>query len=472
MLVGLIWLATIAFSSGHRTSLHTATHPSPHPKSTTAPSQKPANPPLSSQDKTARPVSSTTPTTSALDSRLDASVALQLVKSWFGSRPLPDDESSAFKEASEFVQFVKRQTALPPSSLLAVLDEAVKRYKKSLSTAKGALPALEPLFQRVADSELTNLQWSTLHHTFGSFLIAAGEISRSETAFQSAIEVSPGFTPALHELFDLARLRGDLQGQIKWGRLMATANPREHALLAEVARLLDADGKPREAADFLASFPDVIANTPSLAIQHVQLLNKSGASPNDLLQALSPAFRRNPGDLSLAVFRLILLDKAGLQDDVRKALPQCISLLNLDSISSDQKTARHAITLASLSWKHASRNDAETIYNALIASRSSITPYAANDLAYKLIEAGEHLDQAEGLVLLALESMPNELAFIDTLASLHLQRGRPDLAVKTFEDRINIAELNHPIASETLAKALEQIGRKDEATTLRQRTNY
>lgn len=465
MLVGLIWLASFAWKAPHatKTSPASSLSSSSSVKQDQLPSSLPSTGDLTQPAQAAN--------IAPAPDIIDASVATQLVKSWFALRTAPSDETSAASESADFLRFLQREPSLLPSAVLAVFDIAIKRYEVSPPVARGALPALDSLFQQAAQSSLTNLQAATLHHAYGRYLALAGESSRAENSLRSALTFFPGFIPAQRELFDLARLRDNLPLQIEMGSLLAATNSDDHAMIAEVARLLDLDGKTGEAVAFLAKYPNAVVSLPTLAIFQAQLLKKNGASPDEIIKALDPAVKKHPDDLSLSTFRLILLDMAGYENELMQALPLCISKLNLDEVSTDTKTARHALALASLAWKHGKRKEADSLYNALVASRTPLAPTAANDLAYKLIEANDNFDQAERLALQALEAQPNELSHIDTLATLHLKRGRPDLAIQTFQDRINIDNLDHPIACETLAKALDQVGRKEEAEALRARAH-
>ncbi|HVE87227.1 MAG TPA: tetratricopeptide repeat protein [Myxococcales bacterium] len=95
-------------------------------------------------------------------------------------------------------------------------------------------------------------------------------------------------------------------------------------------------------------------------------------------------------------------------------------------------------------------------------------PDAMNFIGYTLAESGKNLEEAEKLLLKALELRPDNGAFLDSLGWVYYQRGEPDRAVRTLERAVQQAP-GEPLIIEHLGDAYQRASRPQDATQAYQR---
>ena len=83
---------------------------------------------------------------------------------------------------------------------------------------------------------------------------------------------------------------------------------------------------------------------------------------------------------------------------------------------------------------------------------------ALNYLGYTWAEQGVRLEEAEGLILRALEVDPKDGFYIDSLGWVYFQRGDYHTAVKHLERAVELIN-DDPTISEHLGDAYEKVGR-------------
>ena len=96
------------------------------------------------------------------------------------------------------------------------------------------------------------------------------------------------------------------------------------------------------------------------------------------------------------------------------------------------------------------------------AQDSGQNPYVLNYLGYSLADKGEELDEAMRLIRIAVEKMPENGAFIDSLGWVLYKLGRYDEAVPQLELAIRL-EPHDPVVMDHLGDAYWTVGRKREA---------
>ena len=92
-----------------------------------------------------------------------------------------------------------------------------------------------------------------------------------------------------------------------------------------------------------------------------------------------------------------------------------------------------------------------------------------NNLAYVYADNGVKLDKAERMVRKALAAMPQQVAYMDTLAWVFYKQGRIDAAIRKFElvlKRDDLDRQGHPVIFDHAGDAFHRVGKKDRAVKL------
>jgi tetratricopeptide (TPR) repeat protein len=103
-----------------------------------------------------------------------------------------------------------------------------------------------------------------------------------------------------------------------------------------------------------------------------------------------------------------------------------------------------------------------------LRSEYSDNPDVANNLAFTLAERGEELELAEQLVRQALQSDPDNGAYLDSLGWVLYKRGDYEGAFDWLVEAVN-RRPDDPVVLEHLALTLHRLGRRDEALDVLQR---
>ncbi len=368
---------------------------------------------------------------------------------------------------SKFVGFIMEKAELSGLDYLTAIKIALANISTDLEVAQQAVKDLKPLFD-AAYADLSDTQASARYHYLaGQAKILSGAINGAVQDLELSLQLDPSSELSLRALYSLYTMRGNTSKQLEIGRKLLAFVTDNGRMLSELVQVLAAAERNQEALDLLDSYPQLVLSDSGLAIQKAQLQAASGIENTQILREFKQVIQKFPDDIKARVFYLVLLDNVGEEFEINKQLARLIADLESESYLDDPIRDRYAIVAASLSWKYGSEETAEDIYRRIMESDDDMAAVAANDLAYKLAVKGERIEEAEQLAKYAHNKFPQQLSYIDTMAKIHLLRGRPAEAVEVFEQNTNVDGLNHPLAIRTLIDAYEQTGQLQKAAQLK-----
>jgi tetratricopeptide (TPR) repeat protein len=144
-------------------------------------------------------------------------------------------------------------------------------------------------------------------------------------------------------------------------------------------------------------------------------------------------------DLAISQYRkLISLNPKSAQ--VRRRLGEVYDLRgdHINAVASYQEASDLApadlviaVTLADALARAGRTNEAKIKYQGIVKAHPD-NAAALNNLAYLLADSGGDLDEALRLVQAALQKIPNEPGYTDTLGYIYLKKGQNASALKTF----------------------------------------
>jgi len=105
--------------------------------------------------------------------------------------------------------------------------------------------------------------------------------------------------------------------------------------------------------------------------------------------------------------------------------------------------------------------NAETDFRAALAIRPE-QPQVLNYLGYSLVEEQRNLDEALGMIELAVEKSPNSGYIVDSLGWVFFRLGRYDEAVVQMEKAVQLLPID-PVVNDHLGDVLWAVGRDREA---------
>jgi tetratricopeptide (TPR) repeat protein len=259
---------------------------------------------------------------------------------------------------------------------LALVLEARQQFRQVVET-------LEPLLGK-APSAAAGFDASGLYIHLGFAEAELGEFDKAVTAFEAARKASPG-NPAV----DLYLLQAQVSARryaeaIDLAHKLRASRPGDQRVIRLEAEALRASGRTDEGQALLTAALDA---NPGDAGAHLALAEyQSQAGKFDAaMDVIDRAATRFPGDLSVAFEAGAILER--------------------------QK--RFA--------------DAERKFREVLA-KDPLHAQALNYLGYMLADRGERLDEAVGYIKRALESDPNNGAYLDSLGWAYFRQNKFDLA--------------------------------------------
>jgi len=299
-----------------------------------------------------------------------------------------DRVEGKFDEGRE--ELAKAQTLLPDNAEVAYEQATLEEAAGNDDKAAGILQTL-----------LKNSEKPDGHYTMGEaanrsvFLERLGLIYRNEEKYDQAVA-------AFRQVADL----GPSQG------------PRGEALVIDTLRISRQPAKAMTEADAaVAKYP----KDQQLALVRASLLGEQG-KPDEAVKQLNGMLTGNSSDFEV----LITLAQVDLQakrfDD---ALAAGQKALAASSKPDDQENAE--FTLGSIYEREKQYDQAEAAFKKVLAADPLNGP-AANYLGYMLADRGVRLDESVRYIQKALQTEPNNGAYLDSLGWAYLKMRRPDLA--------------------------------------------
>ncbi len=348
-----------------------------------------------------------------------------------------------------------------------------------------------------------------------------GQYSQSQEEFRNIISTSPQNEAAYKGLIDTSLLAGD--GETIFGTLrnLLSLNPTSVygqvvaiQITMQTGRAADAETmarrlysqRPRdpEAASLLARAQKAAGNTHAAIATLQDFLHRQQSSPivtqtlADIYQdsgrtaeALELAKKSQESQPDTAAWRMVyasVLQQAKQPGDAEKVLregilrdPKSAELESaLTDLLSDQSRWADAIAVKK-AYIAATRPTPRQLYalshlyqraddndNAVLTLRQLLkaAPYHAganNDLGYFLAERNENLPEAQTMVQRAVDAMPNNPAFMDSLGWVAYKQGRFKDSVDALQSAVNMPQGRDPQLLAHLGDALVRIGNLEQA---------
>lgn len=257
-------------------------------------------------------------------------------------------------------------------------------------------------------------------------LVELGEDDRAAEILLAIIERNPVNLPAYDLLAGIQSRRGEFSkaaSEMRQALLLAPIDPRRHEeLIRTHLRAGDPESAVQAAGEAEAKFPYLVGFTVLRAIS--------------LSQAEQHA-------ASLMAFERALVAAA----NIHPALLDCDFYLSYGSAA---ERAGHYVK-------------AEELLKKSIDLAPSRSAEACNHLGYMWAELGIKLDEAEQLVLRALEMDPGNGAYTDSLGWIYFKQGRFHEALEELQRAASLLETPDPVVLDHIGDAHEKLGQISEA---------
>jgi predicted Zn-dependent protease len=209
---------------------------------------------------------------------------------------------------------------------------------------------------------------------------------------------------------------------------------------------------------------------------------------DEALKLLQDELRKSPSSVPL---QMLLADAAASQGKLDLAVSQYQQLLSRNPKSAElrlrlgdvyrrkadwnnaiamfqqahQLAPNLAATELASSLESAGRSgEARALYEQLVRQRPN-DPFLQNSLAFTIVETGGNLEEAQQLAQRALEKVPGQLHFADTLGSVYLKKKMTGSAVQIFRNLVRQDSKNptfHYHLGMALLETGDQAGAKSE----------
>jgi len=248
-----------------------------------------------------------------------------------------------------------------------------------------------------------------------------------------------------------------------------------HEKLRRFAKAADAYGAVPEDSELFHESRLHQASCLSLAGQHPKALElfKKGVAEKPEYVLLYPAYARaleragNDREAEALLRRAVqkyplaeLFDALSQTLQKRGRLAEAIDLL-VQALASRPRDESLLYTLGA-AYERKGDHDRSIAQMRAVLEVNPENPDAMNFIGYTLAESGKNLEEAEKLLLKALELRPDSGAFLDSLGWIYYQRGEPERAVKTLEKAVQLAQ-GEPVIIEHLGDAYHRASRPQDA---------
>ncbi|MGP0071142.1 MAG: tetratricopeptide repeat protein [Bryobacteraceae bacterium] len=311
---------------------------------------------------------------------------------------------------SEFEEALRQRKDFPAAQFeLGKLYAAQRRPQEALAAANAAV-ALTPASRRAR-----LLQAWTMANT--------GQVDKARTVLDQLIKESPKDTQALYQRGLLA-----LQ-QRKYLEAIGTLEDlRDSGVPSAIAALAAAYAGQRQFDKAQTVLSEALKQSPGSLPLRVQLA-RTMALAGDYNLAIEQYQKLIVQDPKSAPFQLGMGEVYQAKGDLKSAL---VFYNQAHALAPDELTP--ALVLADTLALAERNEDAKALYLQIVRAHPDDPP-ALNNAAFFLCDHGD-LDQAQRLAEKALEKVPGQPGFSDTLGYVYLKRGQQDAAIRTFSDLV------------------------------------
>lgn len=295
---------------------------------------------------------------------------------------------------------------------------------------------------------------------------ASGRYADAESVLRKGLEGAPG-QPRLQEM--LAYILMDQKKYdeclTQFAKAAAQLPTPAGAALTPNFRLnysiaLQLGGKPEDASAMLIE----AARTNSAVIDaYASYMMRDGTSSNliSAIDVLDRFEKKSPAEPRSPMYRGLLLSSLDRHTNAVAAFERA------EKLAATAAEPSKILTASFWFWYAAAceRIDNRTRAAALFLKSLALNPdnaEARNYLAYMWAEHGEHLDDALQQIRKALQSEPDNPAFIDTLGWIHFQKGDTETALVETQKSLKTVPDDSTI-NQHMGDILDRLGRKNEA---------
>jgi tetratricopeptide (TPR) repeat protein len=259
-------------------------------------------------------------------------------------------------------------------------------------------------------------------------LLASGDAVRAHTELTQLIKDAPKDVEARLELGSLAFQQRKYHEAIETlSELRDNGDPRVFAgLVASYARLGQIDKAVEVANEGLKRSPDSTVIREQLA-ESATLGGKFDLAISEFQKLIALNSKSVETHLRLGTVYLLKVDYAN-------AIPQFQQAHSLAPTDLGP-----ALTLAEALSQAGRKDDANAAYKAILRTHPNDAT-ALNNTAYFLCDSGGDLNEALKLAQSAVQKVPDQPGFEDTLGYVYLKKGQRDSAIQTFSSLV----LKHP----------------------------
>jgi tetratricopeptide (TPR) repeat protein len=336
----------------------------------------------------------------------------------------------------------------------------------------GHLDRVEGKFDEAREelSKAKNLQSDNAEITYEQVLLeeTAGNDEKAETLIEGLLKESqkPDGNYTLGEAANraafLERLGMIYRNQEKYDEALKTfrqildlgptQTPHGEALMIDTLRLAR---RPTQAMDEANAAVAKYPKDRQLAMLRASLLGEQG-KPDEAIAALNGLLAGGPSDFEVLINIAQVNSQAKRYSDAEAAAQKALSVSNKPD---DQENA-HFI-LGSVYEREKRYDLAETEFKKVLAS-DPLRGDAANYLGYMLADRGVRLEESVKYIQQALQSDPNNGAYLDSLGWAYLKMNRPDLAERPLERAAHLIS-NDPTILEHLGNVDLALGKPQAA---------
>lgn len=355
------------------------------------------------------------------------------------SRPDWDDAQKA-AETKKLVQTARDQGN---AALAAELEGMALLRQKDMTEAANKIAESIKLGNKSPDVQLTQ----------AVVLNLSGNGAKAEQLLWKIISDTPTYEEAYTELVDYYFEQNQPSKAVNVLSKWLVADPGNVTARILRARLLQQAGRSDAAeSEFLSLFHDQPESAEILGATYAFYSRSNRIE--DYITKLETERKTHP-DNHEAVEQLVLIYYE------RKRLPEALRVLDAarQAVASDPDLLYY---VAHVYGRIDQKSSEEKILEDVIHLDPRNAP-ASNDLGYTWADAGKNLEQAEGLIRIAIEAEPDNQSFLDSLGWVLYKRSKFSEALTYFEKAIGPATRPDPVVLDHMGDVLYRLGQASDA---------
>jgi len=341
-----------------------------------------------------------------------------------------------------WLQLAELHRRLPPDQG-AVGEQANERRHQALQKAAGLAAADPVLLARIADNHVLN-----------------GEVSEATVLYQQAYELKPDLPRLVEKLAAcLVEIR-DYEQAIPFLESMLKKNPQSLPVCDQLAGIHLERGDWEEALRYRQRALVLLPTRPERHIDVIELLLRQQKYELAIIY-LREAIDRFPRSGIFPYMLAATLTRTG--DPVGAVKYFDRALAESATVGTQFITADFYFEFGMAAEQAKMYERAADLFKKAIEIDPANAARASNYLGYMWVDRNENLDEAEALILRALESEPNNGAYVDSLGWLYFRRGLYSEALVTLLRAAELLPEPDSVVYDHIGDTYEKLGRNPEA---------